>query len=423
MKKLLYHLSITGACITTLFSCLPQEPDYNNINVVSIDSVAMLDFAPSHYSLVADGRAELVLNTRLYRGMNEEIIPSRIQDDWIEYYTEQGEKIGKYINTISATPKELRVYVQLKGYDRITDEERRKYLRSDTLTIQFREPIPEDRYQEITYPVIFHIIQTSDEIKNYGEVQPKRLLEYFDKLNQVFHGELSNAANRGNAKISFRLAEYDPLGRPLMNPGINTYTLETGTIGKDYYTFIQNKGLNWDPEKYLNVWLIRGAEQPEGSLCRPYTVWENYPDNLPGLALKTVPRTGGQTQVASPEQSGILLDLTGVTSYNSDVQDMLYYFGQYFGLLTNYGEKEAVENYCPDALTYQVQPNYLKNIGYTKTTLFNQVTYMFIAENIMDDPRSHHKNITPDQIARIRTVTEWCPARQAYRSDFAFTGK
>ena len=421
MKHILNTICITGICATSLFSCLPQEPDYDNINVVAIDSVAGLSFSPSHHTLVADGKAELELNVRLFRNNNDEIIPSRIPEDWIEYYTDKGEKIGKYLKATSTNPSEINVYVQLKGYDQITDQNRKEWLRSDTLTIKFKEPIPADQYQQITYPIVFHVIQTADEIKNYGEVQTKRLMEYFDKLNQVFNGQISVNPNGGNAKISFRLAEYDQFGRTLPQPGINKYTLETGAVGTDFYAFIKSKNLNWDPSKYLNVWLIRGANQPNNKLCRPYAMWENYPANLPGLALSTIAKEINRTP--EPQEAGILIDLTGVTSYNSDVQDMLYYFGQYFGLLTNYGGDTPVNNYCPDALIFQVQPNYLKNTGYTKTTTLDGVTYMFTAENIMDDPRSHHKVITQDQIARIRTVTEWCPDRQAYRSDFAFTGK
>lgn len=421
MKHLLHTICTAGICATTLFSCLPQEPEYNNINVVDIDSVASLSFNPSHNTLVADGKAELELNVRLFRAVNDEIIPSRIPEDWIEYYTLQGERIGKYLKVTGTTPQEIKIYVQLKGYDQITDQDRKDELRSDTLTFKFREPIPADRYQDITYPIVFHIIQTSDEIKNYGDVQTKRLMEYFDKLNQVFNGQLSTNSNGGNAKVSFRLAQYDPLGRPLTQAGINKYTLETGAIGTDLYAFIKSKGLNWNPSKYLNVWLIRGAIQPDNKLCRPYAMWENYPNNLPGLALTTLPKTTPRTP--DPQEAGILADLKGVTSYNSDVQDMLYYFGQYFGLLTNYGGDNPVNNYCPDALTFQVRPNSVQNIGYTKTTRIDGVSYMFTAENIMDDPRSHHKAITLDQIARIRTVTEWCPDRQAYLSDFAFTGK
>lgn len=423
MKGLFSKLYIMAGCVALLFSCLPQEPDYNNINVISIDSVKYLNFNPSHHSLIADGVAELELNTRLYHSVNNEIIPSRIPDDWIEYYTDKGEKISKYLKTTDASQEEIKVYVQLKGYDRITDQDRKDGLRSDTLTIKIRKPLPDDRYQPISYPVVFHIIQTADEIKNYGDVQTRRLMEYFDKLNLVFNGQLGVSPNRGNSKISFRLAEYDPLGRPLVETGINRYTLETGAIGTDLYGFIKSKELNWDPEKYLNVWLIRGAEQPTDKLCRPYTILEDCPSDLPGLKLSTLSETEVSGRVPTPEQSGILLDLKAVTSYNNDVQDILFYFGQYFGLLTNYGGDSPVENYCPDALTYQVRPNSLENLGYTKITRIDGISYMFTADNIMDDARSHHKTITIDQIGRIRTITEWCPDRQAYKSDFAFTGK
>ena len=420
MKRLLTKISVVVACMSSMYACLPHDEDYNNINVAFIDSVNILKLCPSHHTLVADGKAELVLNVKLYEDYNTEILPSRIPEDWVEYYTADGEKLTKYLKTSDANKSQIRVYAQLKGYDEIEDENRKYGLKSDTLTIDIKKPLEENRYQAIKYPIVFHVIQTSDDIKNYGEVDTKRLMEYYNKLNQVFSGELGVAPTGGNAKISFELAEYDPLGRPLLEKGVNKYTLEKGSVGTDYYSFIASKRLVWDPQKYLNVWLIRGAEQPQNNYCRPYNSWENLAEEIPGLKMNEVPE--GSPASTVPQHAGILLNMSSVTSYNNNVQDMVYYFGQYFGLLPNYSST-VVNNYCPDALVYEVRPNNLLNIGYTKKAYIDDIEYMFVADNIMDDPKSHHKTITLDQIERIRKIMAMCPERQAYKSDFAVTGK
>jgi hypothetical protein len=47
----------------------------------------------------------------------------------------------------------------------------------------------------------------------------------------------------------------------------------------------------------------------------------------------------------------------------------------------------------------------------------------FRAENIMDDSRGVHCSVSRDQAIRMRWFLNNCPARTAWKSDFAFTGK
>ena len=47
---------------------------------------------------------------------------------------------------------------------------------------------------------------------------------------------------------------------------------------------------------------------------------------------------------------------------------------------------------------------------------------LFYAVNIMDDG-SYKNTISMDQVKRIRTITDNCPHRWAWKSDWAFTGK
>ena len=47
---------------------------------------------------------------------------------------------------------------------------------------------------------------------------------------------------------------------------------------------------------------------------------------------------------------------------------------------------------------------------------------LFYSTNIMDDA-SFRSSITMDQMKRMRTITDNCPLRWAWKSKWAFTGK
>ena len=59
-----------------------------------------------------------------------------------------------------------------------------------------------------------------------------------------------------NAKISFKLAEYDKYGKPLKIKGVNMVQLKEELSANEIYEYINEK-LIWDSNKYLNVWLSK----------------------------------------------------------------------------------------------------------------------------------------------------------------------
>lgn len=421
MKRKINSWGYLLALMLLAISCLPEDIDYVNINEVSIDSVTRLQLRPNHFLLATDGISELDLNVVAYKQQGIEMLPSRVGEDWIEYYTTGGERIGRYYtNTGAAAGDSICIYAQLKGYGQLTDSTLLADLRTDTAVIHFRDPVPLEEWETITYPVVFHIVQTADDIKNYGEAPSRRILEFFDKLNRVFARECNVSANGTDTKIRFRLAEYDPYGQPLPEKGINRYVLETGTIGSDYDQFIVSKKLNWNYSQYLNIWLIPGAEQPANKMCKPTSVYTDAVGDVPaGLALTLVAPEAAAARVAQPYQAGIVMNLKDIISYNEGIQDIAFYAGRYFGLLDNSATKEPI-NYCEDVFTYAQNET---TQGYTKRAAGPDGNYYFQSENIMDDPVGLHRTITIDQAARIRFITRYCPDRQAWRSEFAWTGR
>lgn len=106
--------------------------------------------------------------------------------------------------------------------------------------------------------------------------------------------------------------------------------------------------------------------------------------------------------------------------WNEGIQDITFYVGRYFGLLDNFSDKLPL-NYCDDVFAYARDES---TQGYTKMAMGSDGQYYYFqSENIMDDPIGLHRTISIDQAYRLRFITQWCTDRQAWQSDFAFTGK
>lgn len=317
----------------------------------------------------------------------------------------------------------MKLYARLKGYERLTDSVDKENLRTGEIRVHIRQPLAPDTYDEITYPVVFHIIQTDDEIRNYGEIGTFRLYECFNKLNMVFARESNTSPNGVDTKIRFKLAEYTPQGEKLPELGINRFTLDRGAVGKDYNNFIRMNGLDWDYDKYINVWLIMGAEQPRDRPCRPYYI-SGDADTLPaGISFTKTTEKETSPEDMLPSEGGILMDLRAFIGHRLDIQDITFYFGRYFGLLDNTGES-VPNNYCDDTFAFAYSSGGIQNKTFRKKAMGpDRRLYYFTSDNIMDDATGLHKTVTKDQCFRIRTVCKWCPGRQQYRSVFAFSGK
>jgi len=98
-------------------------------------------------------------------------------------------------------------------------------------------------------PVVFHVYHNND-IENISNAQIHQAMQ---QLNQQFAGTEGGY----DTKISFYLATIDPFGQ--CTSGINrVQTTNPGVTSFNYYEDIYIKDLSrWDPEKYLNVWILK----------------------------------------------------------------------------------------------------------------------------------------------------------------------
>ena len=398
------------------------------MGLVDMDHIKDIKLRTSHYQLLANGKAQLEFNPLLTTKDGFTVQDSRVDHSQIEYYTSTGETLPKVFSTSdkSLIGKEINVHAKIKGAD----------LTSNTVTFTISDPSVSDTYTEITIPVIFHLIQSNQDIAGYGgEIPMERIHLLIDKINNTFSGNVSTNAMGVDTKIRFKAAVYDPYKNKLQEPGINRIYVEKVTdAAKDQYkTFIKDQKALWPYDKYLNVWLISDRENEYDKFfytisrtCIPrYIATEEDPAKIPeGLTLSSLP----ENWTPVPNEVGILYKLqsiqTMVRSFGEkNENELVNGFGYYLGLLPTWGASSSAkpQDYCSDTHKYYGNDNE----GYNK----NQTAYklvgdcFFLAENIMDDPVGVHRSVSQQQAQRMRWILNNSPERSAWKSDYAFTGR
>ena len=426
MKRILYTLVVIF--IGCIISCTPDKDEVLEMGLVDMDHIKDIKLRTSHYQLLANGKAQLEFNPLLTTKDGFTVQDSRIDHSQIEYYTSTGETLPKVFSTSdkSLIGEKINVHAKITGVD----------LTSNTGTFTISDPSVSDTYTEITIPVIFHLIQSNQDIAGYGgEIPMERIHLLIDKINNTFSGNVSTNAMGVDTKIRFKAAVYDPYGNKLQEPGINRIYVEKVTdAAKDQYkTFIKDQKALWPYDKYLNVWLISDRENEYDKFfytisrtCIPrYIATETDPAKIPeGLTLSSLP----ENWTPVPNEVGILYKLqsiqTMVRSFGEkNENELVNGFGYYLGLLPTWGASSSAkpQDYCSDTHKYYGNDNE----GYNK----NQTAYklvgdcFFLAENIMDDPVGVHRSVSQQQAQRMRWILNNSPERSAWKSDYAFTGR
>ena len=426
MKRILYTL--VAIFIGCIISCTPDKDEVLEMGLVDMDHIKDIKLRTSHYQLLANGKAQLEFNPLLTTKDGFTVQDSRVDHSQIEYYTSTGETLPKVFSTSdkSLIGKEINVHAKIKGAD----------LTSNTVTFTISDPSVSDTYTEITIPVIFHLIQSNQDIAGYGgEIPMERIHLLIDKINNTFSGNVSTNAMGVDTKIRFKAVVYDPYKNKVQEPGINRIYVEKVTdAAKDQYkTFIKDQKALWPYDKYLNVWLISDRENEYDKFfytisrtCIPrYIATEADPAKIPeGLTLSSLP----ENWTPVPNEVGILYKLqsiqTMVRSFGEkNENELVNGFGYYLGLLPTWGASSSAkpQDYCSDTHKYYGNDNE----GYNK----NQTAYklvgdcFFLAENIMDDPVGVHRSVSQQQAQRMRWILNNSPERSAWKSDYAFTGR
>lgn len=399
-------LMFSGLC-----ACTPDEDELVDFSDFQI---AKVELGADHRQLIADGISTLTLNPMLYQPYKIQTddgrdtivygkIPvDRLAEGTVQYFLEDGTplKEGKY-RTTDLSKSEQGFYVTANG------------LKSDVFKVSIREPFAEDAYETITYPVVFHLIQDKTKVE-LGQGVGADIVNYaFNTIYNCFARTAAFSPNGADTKIRFRLAEYDPNGRKMEEKGINRYSLSTSDLNNLNPEKIKNNPkICWDYKRYLNIWIV---ENMGNSVSTPHYILNTADLNqIQGVSFEQLSLEEIEKQEYSLTDIGLIY---GARDFA--IEDVGYptQMGKFFGLLDTENQKE---DYCEDTFAYNTykEPWNTALEGSNSRLKISTDGLIFYSVNIMD-ASSYKNTISMDQVKRIRTITDNCPHRWAWKSDWA----
>lgn len=440
MIKKEYCILILLLGLQSLWSCSPEDATYFNNEEVDIATIATVILEPNQRQLIADGHAQLDLRPVMFDRKGVRILDSRVKEEWLEYTSDEDISLSRYFSTTetSLIGKTITIRVKIKGTD----------VESQLDSFRIIAPLEEKYTSDITIPVIFHIIQTKEDIEFYGgPYSDEKIALHLAKLNNLFAGTTSVNPVGVNTRIRFEMARYTPEGQKMLTPGIDRLTIQelnTADTVNGLADFLTAQDLLWPPEYYMNIWLISDRKNKVDNFanaisanCYPRYVYPGTPaDSRPeGIAWQEMP----SGTPFGPKNAGVIYKLQELDVISREFSDnsylasayneLAYYVGCYFGLFTTCTfstgtpgiEVEIKTDYCDDTMNYW-GTDFMDRTFNTSWYKWAQGCY-FRSENIMDDPTGLHISVSKNQCERIRWVLENCPERAAWKNDFAFTGK
>lgn len=421
-------------------ACTPDDAEVFP-NPVGVNDVKRLILTADHETLLPDGKAEM--NFRILAvGEKEVKVKNKVEIGDSVAYVEELQSLEYLIPEDqmpagvfvvydeNGNPLENKVFSTTRtDWESIGFYARGNNVTSNTLQIKRRELPDPEKYEEIVFPVIFHLLIPPYSSRPAYSISVEKLQEKLDRVNNIFNGLISKNPNGGNARIKFRLAEYDQEGKLLQEKGKNVINLTSALANQTAYEkYINTPGCIWDPERYLNIFVAKYSDSWTSTGAYTYVA---TPPNViktgetPILGMETAKEVEKFTigDVKSYKDVAIMLNFEGVLNINSneknDATELATILGYYLGLKTmQYASGSLVDgdtDYCQDTYVYSLTNN---NAIY-KTEYFDGKYYTSF--NIME-AKSRKNSITVDQAARIREVVEKCPSRWSYKSGWAFSG-
>lgn len=435
--------------ILLLWSCSPDDVEVISLTV-NPEDITRIELRADHKTLLPNGIAKMEFYVKAYSTkdflsytdvhrqdtayynedsirMEYEIPEDLIPEGYLKVYGPDGKILDNNIySTTEPSVRTLSFHAEANG------------LKSNELKITIRE-LPDESYPEVVYPVIFHIIIPPTSAGPSYSLSTEFLQAKLDRVNDIFNRHVTTDPNGGNAKIKFKLAEFDKNGMPLTEKGKEEIQLSSALSSKNDYVNYIEKNLIWDPNKYLNVWVAKfeASISDKGSYtyqAAPPDVILRGSEPIPGLEAEEVDGFSIR-DVEDYRQAGFMVNYHEFLNPNAGFNNSFEVgtaFATYLGLIltqmngyvdTFYDTGDS--DYCPDTYVYSPYRKviYKDNIlsDYDDEVFVDQVEY-FTSFNVMDS-YSRKNSISADQAARMRAIVDRCPSRWSYKSKWAFTGK
>jgi zinc-dependent metalloproteinase lipoprotein len=315
----------------------------------------------------------------------------------------------------------LSALVALTAFSCSSDDESLVQLPEGPNTPGGNEPEYATDATEYEIPVVFHVFYT----------QKRDSIEYVKEghLPQVLEAVNRRFANCGvDLKLQFKLAETDPQGNVMEEPGVDRQKVRIGTLSSS--EFLKDSTYAhymWDQTKYLNICLFKEKNKAVlGISSFPYTL---HPDTLAGMPKLMEMRPASELNYPHCVyvNAQYIYDLEPENYKTSEIVGSLCHeIAHYLGLRHAFGEDPVTlsrdcdidTDFCEDTPTYNKSKydSYLLN-NYPYDGIFtdelveqlawrtNSVTgERFVSHNIMDYAVSYLDELTPQQCERIRYI-------------------
>ena len=424
IKKTIARLFSVALLATAFQACSPDDPVYNDNSVMAVSDIDHIELIANQKMVIADGKAQIELYPRLFTKDNNQIPDSRVREEWLEYVSDSGEQLSRLYSTSNSSlvGRTITARLKIKGTELV----------SNPVSFEVIAPRASEMSSEIKIPVVFHIVQKTEDVESFGGAyKQEQIAQVLKKLNYMLSGEITNNPVGVDTHIRLALALYNPEGERMMEPGIDRTVITDIDQTNSYQDFLNAKHLVWPVDKYLNIWLI-SDRMGESSTFNGYS---NRCVPRYTTATADIPEGLEVTAYAGEElgvfDSGIMYKLQEldnidrsfrISSRESGYNDLSYFFGRYLGLLPtcNYASDEIGNDYCDDTLNYFRD----SNVSGSNENIYKESEgCYFLAENVMDDPTGRHCSVSQQQALRMRWALNNCVGRQAWKSNFAFEGR
>lgn len=250
-------------------------------------------------------------------------------------------------------------------------------------------------------PVIVHVVHFGEAVGTGANIAAAQVYSQIEVMNEDFRrraGSLgfSSDTRSSDTEIEFVLAEYDPAGNKLAEPGIRRYKGPLPAYVLEDIDLLVKPATIYDPNRYLNMWTVNFAALLLG--------YAQFPDPAHGLAsgLGCDPGGAGTDGVVMGYNAfgSRAKYAAGTYHKNYDLgRTVTHEVGHYLGLRHLWGDGGCgVDDYCGDTPDSGESSS---GCPAGRVSCGNVVMY----ENYMDYSYDKCMNIfTKDQALRMRTV-------------------
>jgi hypothetical protein len=213
-----------------------------------------------------------------------------------------------------------------------------------------------------TLPLVVHVVHNGEAAGQGSNISQAQVQSQLDVLNEDYRNRNADGALvpapfqplRADAQFQFVLAQRDPSGRLLPEPGIdrvdrNALGLPAAPYDLSTIEYSIKPATDWNPDQYLNIWVL--------DLGTTVLGYAQFPDNTAGLA--GLSPSGGDAATDGVVIAYAAFGRVGTLfpNYNKG-RTLTHELGHWLGLIHVWGDSNCGNDYCADTPTQETS-----NIG------------------------------------------------------------